>query len=85
MLSGASSGFSIFSPSGLKWISEITGDDDFQKWIFNILDHDDHSEKISNPSMFHTMSDAEREPLPSQDIADLLVQCRLPPLLPYRR
>lgn len=33
METGSSSGFSIFSPRGIQWVNEKTGDDTFQRMI----------------------------------------------------
>lgn len=38
--SGSSSGFSIFSPKGIQWVNEKTGDTSFQETIFTAVEDD---------------------------------------------
>ncbi|KAH6686368.1 fungal-specific transcription factor domain-containing protein [Plectosphaerella plurivora] len=70
---GSSSGFSIFSPKGIQWVNEKTGDDSFQRMITDVS-IDDHKWTNWKPEIF---GDLFRRPifvpLPSkQDALSLL-------------
>ena len=71
-LTGASSGFSLFSPQGLQWISEKTGSNDLSESISRIA-----STKtpwpIGQTEIWYPMSPLDREPLPPKQLADLYV------------
>lgn len=72
---GASSGFSLFSPQGLQWISAKTGSDDLSQFI-GTLARSGRSESLSEqPDLWSSHSPSEREPLPTKYIADLYIQC----------
>jgi hypothetical protein len=68
---GSSSGFSIFSPKGLEWISEKTGDDSFLKLI-QIDNYPSHPGKCEAfGDIFQRRS---KHPLPSKKVARMLVE-----------
>jgi len=48
---GSSSGFSIFSPKGIEWVNERTGDDSFQRMITDVS-IDDHKWTNWKPEIF---------------------------------
>lgn len=50
-LSGSSSGFSIFSPRGIQWVNEKTGDNSFSKMISEVS-VDDHKWTNWKPEVF---------------------------------
>ncbi|CAK7274198.1 hypothetical protein SEPCBS119000_006048 [Sporothrix epigloea] len=56
---GSSSGFSIFSPKGMQWINERTGDDSFQQMVSNVS-MDDNKWVNWKPEIF---SDIFRRPI----------------------
>ncbi|CAK7272881.1 hypothetical protein SEPCBS57363_005371 [Sporothrix epigloea] len=56
---GSSSGFSIFSPKGMQWINERTGDDSFQQMVSNVS-MDDNKWVNWKPEIF---SDLFRRPI----------------------
>ena len=56
---GSSSGFSIFSPKGMQWINERTGDNSFQQMISNVS-MDDNKWTNWKPEIF---SDLFRRPI----------------------
>ncbi|OAF63243.2 hypothetical protein VC83_00234 [Pseudogymnoascus destructans] len=66
---GPSSGFSLFSPQGLRWISEKTGDDNFEQVIKAVSSSCEHR-ATSGQETFRPLSESEREPLPPKDIAN---------------
>lgn len=74
MASGSSSGFSIFSPKGIQWINEKTGDSSFQEMIGKAA-ADDTKWVYWRPEIFSDMF-ARRTfmPLPPKDEA--LSLCR---------
>lgn len=49
--SGSSSGFSIFSPKGIQWVNEKTGDSSFQQMISHVS-MDDHKWSNWKPEVF---------------------------------
>ncbi|OHW91697.1 fungal specific transcription factor domain-containing protein [Colletotrichum incanum] len=56
---GSSSGFSIFSPKGIQWVNEKTGDNSFQQMISEVS-LDDHKWTAWKPEVF---SDLFRRPI----------------------
>jgi len=50
-MSGSSSGFSIFSPKGIQWVNQKTGDNSFQQMITNVS-MDDHKWNNWKPEVF---------------------------------
>jgi len=66
---GASSGFSLFSPQGLRWISEKTGSRDFEQTIKEVIDRCDSGLVVEFPVAFRALPENEREPLPPRDLA----------------
>ncbi|KAK2021828.1 fungal-specific transcription factor domain-containing protein [Colletotrichum zoysiae] len=56
---GSSSGFSIFSPKGIQWVNEKTGDNSFQQMISDVS-LDDHKWTAWKPEVF---SDLFRRPI----------------------
>jgi hypothetical protein len=75
--SGPSSGFSLFSPQGLKWISDRTGTNEIKQFIQTLAGARENPWPVSRSTdLFHTMSPMEREPLPSKETADVFVDCK---------
>ncbi|OBT41934.1 hypothetical protein VE00_07468 [Pseudogymnoascus sp. WSF 3629] len=66
---GPSSGFSLFSPQGLRWISEKTGDNHFEQVIKEVSSSCEH-QATSGQDTFRPLLESEREPLPPKDIAN---------------
>ena len=66
---GPSSGFSLFSPQGLRWISEKTGNNDFEQVIKEVSNSCDNH-MTGNQAAFRPIPDSEREPLPPKDVAN---------------
>lgn len=65
---GASSGFSLFSPQGLRWISEKTGNNSFERVIQGVVQKCD-SEQIF-PNTMKMVSDGDCVPLPPREEAE---------------
>ncbi|KAJ9139488.1 Fungal specific transcription factor domain-containing protein [Pleurostoma richardsiae] len=63
---GSSSGFSIFSPKGIQWVNEKTGDDSFQRMISDVS-LDDHKWNNWKPEVFDDLFQRRvYRPLPSK-------------------
>ena len=64
---GSSSGFSIFSPKGIQWVNEKTGDSSFQQMIFSTAASDKQGWDHWRPEVFNDLF-ARRvfKPLPSR-------------------
>lgn len=72
---GASSGFSLFSPQGLQWISEKTGSNELAKFISSISSNlQSYMPKNSSAELYRPLYPSEREPLPPKVVADHYVQ-----------
>ncbi|GAB7357999.1 hypothetical protein MBLNU230_g0165t1 [Neophaeotheca triangularis] len=71
---GSSSGFSIFSPKGIQWVNQKTGDDSFQKMIASASDDDEKFDHWK-PEVFTDLF-ARRvfKPLPSKQEAYSLLR-----------
>ncbi|KFY26380.1 hypothetical protein V493_04121 [Pseudogymnoascus sp. VKM F-4281 (FW-2241)] len=65
---GPSSGFSLFSPKGLRWISEKTGDNNFEQMIKGISTSCEN--QMGEQATFRPLRESEREPLPPKDLAN---------------
>lgn len=65
---GPSSGFSLFSPQGLRWISEKTGNNDFEQVIKEVSNSCE--QPTGEQAMFRPLQENEREPLPPKDLAN---------------
>ena len=52
---GSSSGFSIFSPKGIQWVSEKTGDSSFQQMISQATAEDKHGWDHWRPEVFNDL------------------------------
>ncbi|KFX86018.1 hypothetical protein V490_09269, partial [Pseudogymnoascus sp. VKM F-3557] len=66
---GPSSGFSLFSPQGLRWISEKTGDHNFEQMIKEVSNSCEHP-PAGGLSTFRPLPESEIEPLPPKDMAN---------------
>ncbi|KAI5816729.1 fungal-specific transcription factor domain-containing protein [Pyronema omphalodes] len=73
---GSSSGFSIFSPKGIQWVNEKTGDTSFQEMIQEAtLDQRRQPFSIWKQDMCGDIFDRQgKNPLPSKEKASLLIQ-----------
>lgn len=67
---GPSSGFSLFSPQGLRWISEKTGDRNFEQIITEVAKSCEHSPFEGGQNSFRQLPDNERISLPPKDVAN---------------
>ncbi|OBT66534.1 hypothetical protein VE03_03670 [Pseudogymnoascus sp. 23342-1-I1] len=65
---GPSSGFSLFSPQGLRWISEKTGNNDFEQVINEVSNTCE--QPTGDQATFRPLRENEREPLPPKDVAN---------------
>lgn len=65
---GPSSGFSLFSPQGLRWISEKTGNSNFEQVIKEVSNSCEHHANAQDT--FRPLKESEREPLPPKDVAN---------------
>ncbi|KXT15138.1 hypothetical protein AC579_7922 [Pseudocercospora musae] len=52
---GSSSGFSIFSPKGIQWVNEKTGDSSFQQMIASATSDDKHGWDHWKPEVFNDL------------------------------
>lgn len=52
---GSSSGFSIFSPKGIQWVNEKTGDSSFQTMIASATNEDKHTWDHWKPEVFNDL------------------------------
>ncbi|KAI5804500.1 fungal-specific transcription factor domain-containing protein [Geopyxis carbonaria] len=74
---GSSSGFSIFSPKGIQWVNEKTGDSSFQKMIQDATSSKNGQRPFDmwKPDVFGEIFDQRgKNPLPPKETARLLVQ-----------
>jgi hypothetical protein len=75
---GSSSGFSLFSPQGLQWISERTGSDELIQFISTLLREARNCAPENATELWPPASPTERptepEPLPPREIADQYIQ-----------
>ncbi|PQE22827.1 fungal specific transcription factor domain protein [Rutstroemia sp. NJR-2017a BBW] len=78
---GASSGFSIFSPQGLRLITSITGNDEFAQFMVGSNYYSRVRLRIS-PSLWYPISEQERRPLPSREVADPILKFLFDRLIP---
>ncbi|KAH8596020.1 fungal-specific transcription factor domain-containing protein [Bisporella sp. PMI_857] len=71
---GSSSGFSLFSPRGLQWISKKTGNQNLERLIMQIRQLDPGTWDHGSWSRFlnvawHPLPEGMREPIPTREIA----------------
>src|SRR2546429_76924 len=67
---GSSSGFSIFSPKGIQWVNEKTGDNSFQDMISGAASFDDSKWAHWKPEIFGDLFQRRVfRPLPPKDEA----------------
>ncbi|RPA99789.1 hypothetical protein L873DRAFT_1806323 [Choiromyces venosus 120613-1] len=72
---GSSSGFSIFSPKGVQWVNEKTGDRSFQHMIMEAAASSESKWGMWKPDIFGPLFDPRgKNPLPSRELATVLVQ-----------
>ncbi|KUJ17595.1 uncharacterized protein LY89DRAFT_57986 [Mollisia scopiformis] len=69
---GASSGFSIFGPQGLKWVTEVTGSTEFAKVIMSLPSPHLHLASMG-PEMWGPLPDDQLERLPSKERAMIYI------------
>ncbi|KAI5792464.1 fungal-specific transcription factor domain-containing protein [Peziza echinospora] len=70
---GSSSGFSIFSPKGIQWVNEKTGDTSFQEMIMNATSANRTRSTMSHP-FANVLGTASRKPLPPKEPAKIIVE-----------
>ncbi|KAL0631435.1 hypothetical protein Q9L58_009698 [Maublancomyces gigas] len=71
---GSSSGFSIFSPKGIQWVNEKTGDKSFQQMIMEATSHD-MKWSIWRQDVYGPLFEQRgKNRLPSKEVASILVQ-----------
>ncbi|KAH8594241.1 fungal-specific transcription factor domain-containing protein [Bisporella sp. PMI_857] len=66
---GTSSGFSIFSPEGLKWVSEKIGGDYFSNLLKIASESHNSVTEIPGPNLWHFRPFEEHHPLPPVELA----------------
>ncbi|KAH8586014.1 fungal-specific transcription factor domain-containing protein [Bisporella sp. PMI_857] len=71
---GASSGFTLFSPQGLRWISERTGSNELSELITSFGRGAGGPWSQPKVNFWHPIPPCDREPLPSRELADIYVQ-----------
>lgn len=74
---GSSSGFSIFSPQGIRWVTEKTGDVDFARVVQ--FSHQAIQKSISSTSvtsMWNPLQEKDRMPLPEIETGKLYIKCK---------
>jgi hypothetical protein len=74
---GASSGFSLFSPQGLNWISQKTGNRDFENIVKSISEDCDTGPVGGTHNFFLPLPVEQREPLPEKEVADMYLESEL--------
>ncbi|KAG0640446.1 fungal-specific transcription factor domain-containing protein [Tuber brumale] len=71
---GSSSGFSIFSPKGIQWVNEKTGDKSFQQMVMEATSSESKW-GLWKPDIFRPLFEQRgTNPLPSRELAAILVQ-----------
>lgn len=73
---GSSSGFSIFSPQGLQWISERTGNTELKQYIKSVAKAHKATKISGKVELWSPMPASAREPLPPKDVADPWIRCK---------
>lgn len=71
---GSSSGFSIFSPKGIQWVNEKTGDKSFQQMIMEATSHDMKWSMWRQDVYGPLFEQRGKNRLPSKEVASILVQ-----------
>lgn len=73
---GWASGFSLFSPKGLRWISEKVGDkDQLAQLIRQISKRDYGAWGRADADLWHPVPRSQHSPLPPKDLASQYVNC----------
>jgi hypothetical protein len=73
---GSASGFSLFSPHGVRWISQKVGDKEELAQLYRILSkHDYESWGHGNINLWAPKSRSEHSPLPTKEVALEYVNC----------
>lgn len=72
---GSSSGFSLFSPQGLEWITQKTGSDELLRFLDELAVNVQASSDKITTELYRPLFASEREPLPPKHIADRYVDC----------
>ncbi|KAE9376517.1 hypothetical protein N431DRAFT_501370 [Stipitochalara longipes BDJ] len=73
---GWASGFSLFSPQGLRWISEKVGDKDELAQLVRKMSRDDYGVwGRAGADLWHPKPRSQHSPLPSKDLALEYVNC----------
>ncbi|EED21290.1 conserved hypothetical protein [Talaromyces stipitatus ATCC 10500] len=70
---GGSSGFSLFSPQGLEWITQKTGSDELSRFIHELVANVQTRSDKTTAELYRPPFASEREPLPPKHIADRYV------------
>lgn len=76
LLLGSFSGLSLFSPIGLKWISETTGTTNIESFISDWINSEIPSH-ARMPGIWHPFSPKEGASLPPKQTADHYINCKL--------
>lgn len=66
---GSSTSFSIISPSGMKWIADVTGNDDFEK-VVSKLPNMNEVAAVTDPKIWAHVPEEELTPMPSEGRAN---------------
>ncbi|KUJ23798.1 uncharacterized protein LY89DRAFT_3279 [Mollisia scopiformis] len=73
---GLASGFSIFAPRGLRWISEKVGDKNELAQLFDKLSNSDYRDwGRGDADLWYPTPRSQHSPLPSKDVALQYVNC----------
>lgn len=74
---GWASGFSLFSPQGLRWISEKFGDKDLLAQLVRKMSKNDYGVWGSaDADLWYPIPRSQHSPLPSKDLALQYVNCK---------
>lgn len=73
---GSASGLSMFSPQGLQWISERTGNFELPKLIKRIGKERQTNKAKTQLDLWYPLHESAREPLPPKHVADLWVRSK---------
>jgi hypothetical protein len=74
---GSASGISIFSPQGIRWITEKTGSDDFAR-VVHFTGEAIHKSMGSdkNTTMWRPLQEQDRMPLPEVETGKIYIKCK---------
>ncbi|KAG9233335.1 fungal-specific transcription factor domain-containing protein [Amylocarpus encephaloides] len=71
---GASSGFALFLPRGIRWVSEQVGSQFWSRHVDGLCKAGEHLPPKGDSEFWHPMKASEREPLPPKHVADTYIK-----------